>query len=137
MLKTRNLPKHIWGEAVNCSVYLLKQCTTRNTVTLSICEIKYVAASSGVSHALWLHNLLKSIKHSQEGPTIMHIDNKSAIVFAKNSVYHEKSKHIDTMYYFIREHANNNKVELHYVKSQDQETDIIMKAHAVGVFHNI
>lgn len=67
----------------------------------------------------------------------MHIDNKSAIVFAKNSVYHEKSKHIDTMYYFIREHANNKKVELHYVKSQDQEMDIIMKAYAVGVFNNI
>lgn len=103
MLKTKNLPKQIWGEAVDCVVYLRRQCPTRNTVTLSICEIEYVAASSGLYHALWLHNLLKSIKHSQEGPTIMHIDNKSAIVFAKNSVYHERSKHIDTRYYFIQE----------------------------------
>lgn len=68
----------------------------------------------------------------------MHIDNNSAIAFAKNPVYYERSKYIDTMYHFIKEHVNNNEVELHYLaKSQDQSSRYCMKAIVVGVFNKI
>jgi hypothetical protein len=34
-------------------------------VTLSTCEAKYVAASLGVSHAIWLRRLLQELKCPQ------------------------------------------------------------------------
>ena len=54
-------------------------------------------------------------------------DNKSAQALAKNSVYHNRSKHIDTRYQIIRECIAKKEVELKYVKSQDQVVDIFTK----------
>ncbi|KAG6436667.1 hypothetical protein SASPL_101569 [Salvia splendens] len=96
-------------------------------VTLSTCEAEYVAASSTVCHCIWLRNLLTFLGFAQQGPTEIHVDNKYAIALAKNPVFHERSKHIDTRYHFIREHVNQNDVELVYCKSQDQAADIFTK----------
>ena len=96
-------------------------------VTLSTCEAEYVAATTCVSHAIWLRNLLKELNMSQIEPTEIHVDNKSAIALAKNPVYHDRSKHIDTRYHYIRECITKQDVKLEYVKSQDQIADIFTK----------
>ncbi|KAE8706195.1 hypothetical protein F3Y22_tig00110403pilonHSYRG00175 [Hibiscus syriacus] len=96
-------------------------------VTLSTCEAEYVDATSCVCHAIWLRNLLKEISLIQEEPTKVCVDNKSAIVLAKNLVFHDRSKHIDICYHYIREYVTINDVEVEYVKSQDQVVDISTK----------
>ncbi|KAK6160335.1 hypothetical protein DH2020_003716 [Rehmannia glutinosa] len=96
-------------------------------VTLSTCEAEYVAATSCVSHAIWLRNLLKELSISQEDPTEIYVDNKSAIALAKNPVFHNRSKHIDTRYHYIRECISREEVQVKYVKSQDQVADIFTK----------
>ncbi|KAG6496256.1 hypothetical protein ZIOFF_044115 [Zingiber officinale] len=53
-------------------------------VTLSTCETEYIAASSCVSHAIWLRSLLKEIKFEQSEATQICIDNKSTIALGKN-----------------------------------------------------
>jgi hypothetical protein len=74
-------------------------------VTLSTCEAEYVAASLCVCHAIWLRNLLSKMELKQLGATVIQVDNKSAIELAKNSVNHERSKHIDIRFHFIRDHV--------------------------------
>ena len=106
-------------------------------VTLSTCEAEYVAASSTVCHCIWLRNLLSFLGFAQQGPTEIRVDNKSAIALAKNPVFHERSKHIDTRYHFIREHVNQNDVELVYCKSQDQIADIFTKPLKNDVFRRL
>ncbi|KAJ4716700.1 Retrovirus-related Pol polyprotein from transposon TNT 1-94 [Melia azedarach] len=96
-------------------------------VTLSTCEAEYVAATSCVCHAIWLRNLLKELRWSQEKPTKIYVDNKSAMALAKNPVFHDRSKHIDTRYHYIRECITRNYVHMEYVKSQDQIADIFTK----------
>ena len=96
-------------------------------VTLSSCEAEYVAATSCVFHAIWLRNLLKELSMTQEEPTKICVDNKSAIALAKNPVFHNRSKHIDTRYHYIRECITRKDVQLEYVKSQDQIADIFTK----------
>ncbi|KAE8707741.1 hypothetical protein F3Y22_tig00110377pilonHSYRG00343 [Hibiscus syriacus] len=96
-------------------------------VTLSTCEAEYVAATSCVCHAIWLRNLLKVIGLIQEEPTKVCVDNKSAIALAKNPVFHDRSKHIDIRYHYIRECVARKDVEVEYVKSQDQVADIFTK----------
>ncbi|KAE8727985.1 hypothetical protein F3Y22_tig00004899pilonHSYRG00012 [Hibiscus syriacus] len=96
-------------------------------VTLSTCEAEYVAATSCVCHAIWLRNLLKEIGLIQEEPTKVCVDNKSAIALAKNPVFHDRSKHIDIRYHYIRECVARKDVEVEYVKSQDQVADIFTK----------
>ncbi|KAK0579794.1 hypothetical protein LWI29_031544 [Acer saccharum] len=76
-------------------------------VTLSSCEAEYVAACSAVCHGIWIRNVLQYLGFPQVNPTEIYIDNRSAIALAKNPVFHERSKHIDTRYHFIREHVKN------------------------------
>jgi peroxiredoxin family protein len=103
-------------------------------VTLSSCEAEYVAANSAICHLIWLRNMLKHLGFSQEDPTEIYIDNRSTIALAKNPVYHERSKHIDTRHYFIREHMKNKKVKLISCKTNDQIADIFTKSLKGEIF---
>ncbi|KAM2718779.1 hypothetical protein EV1_030652 [Malus domestica] len=103
-------------------------------VTLSTCEAEYVAATACVCHAIWLRNLLKELSLPQEEPTEIYVDNKSAIALAKNPVFHDRSKHIDTRYHYIRECITRKDVQVEYVKSQDQIADIFTKPLKQEVF---
>jgi len=96
-------------------------------VTLSSCEAEYVAANSAVCHAIWLRNVLKHLGLSQEVPTEIYVDNRSAIALAKNPTHHERSKHIDTRFHFIREHVKAKEVELVSCRTYDQAADIFTK----------
>jgi len=96
-------------------------------VTLSTCESEYVAATSCTCHAIWLRRLLKELHLPQVEATEIYVDNKSAQALAKNPVFHDRSKHIDTRYHFIRECISRKEVELKYVKTQDQVADIFTK----------
>ncbi|RZB65513.1 Retrovirus-related Pol polyprotein from transposon TNT 1-94 [Glycine soja] len=103
-------------------------------VTLSTCEAEYVAATSCVCHAIWLRNLLKELKMPQEEPMEICVDDKSALALAKNPIFHERSKHIDTRYHFIRECIEKKEVKLKYVMSQDQAGDIFTKPLKLETF---
>jgi hypothetical protein len=54
-------------------------------------------------------------------------DNESAIKIAHNPVQHNKTKHIEICYHFIRDHVNQGEINLSYVGTQDQLADIFMK----------
>ena len=102
-------------------------------ITLSTCEAEYVTASSRVCHIIWLRNLLNDLHLNQEQPKKIYIDSKLVIALAKNLVFHERSKHIDTRYHFNWE-TINEKVELIFVKTQGQPADIFTKSLKHEVF---
>jgi hypothetical protein len=57
----------------------------------------------------------------------MFIDSKSAEELSRNPVYHERTKHIDTRYHFIRECVSDGVVQLEHVSTDDQLADILTK----------
>ncbi|GAB2276914.1 hypothetical protein Dimus_039213 [Dionaea muscipula] len=61
------------------------------------------------------------------------VDNQSAIAIARNPVYHDRSKHIDIHFHFLREAIVNKEVELIYVRTQAQPADVL-RATLVGTF---
>ena len=56
------------------------------------------------------------------------MDNKSAIALAKNPVHHERSKHIDIKFHFIRDSVEAGQVEIDHVSTHDQLADVLTKA---------
>ena len=105
-------------------------------VTLSTCEAEYVAASWCVCHAVWLRNLLSKLEMKQEEGTVIRVDNKSAIELVKNPVNHERSKHIDVHFHFIREQVKEGNVELVHVGSRDQVAYLFTKPLPTVLFNN-
>ncbi|XP_071729312.1 uncharacterized mitochondrial protein AtMg00810-like [Rutidosis leptorrhynchoides] len=105
-------------------------------VTLSTFEAEYVAASWCVCHAIWLRNLLSELNFEMKEATNIRVDNKSAIELAKNPVHHERSKHIDARFHFIREQVKKKTIQLNHVSSRDQAADIFTKALPTELFNN-
>nr|GFB20084.1 retrovirus-related Pol polyprotein from transposon TNT 1-94 [Tanacetum cinerariifolium] len=58
----------------------------------------------------------------------LYYDNKSAIALCCNNVQHSRSKHIDLRYHFIKEQVENGVVELYFVRTEYQLSDIFTKA---------
>ena len=56
------------------------------------------------------------------------VDNQSAITLIKNPVHHNKTKHIDTRYHFIRQCVEDKKIEILFIRTEDQLADIFTKA---------
>nr|GFA35894.1 retrotransposon protein, putative, Ty1-copia subclass [Tanacetum cinerariifolium] len=58
----------------------------------------------------------------------MYCDNKSAIALCCNNVQHSRSKHIDIRYHFIKEQVENGVIELYFINTEYQLTDLFTKA---------
>ena len=99
----------------------------QKVVAISSCEAEYVAAAGATCQGLWLSRLLCEMKGEEPTKFKLLIDNKSAIALAKNSVHHDRSKHIDIRYHYIRECVEEGKVEVDYVSTKDQLADILTK----------
>ena len=61
-------------------------------------------------------------------PTQINCDNESAIKLAGNPVFHARSKHIETHYYFVREKVFPQDVELQKIHTNKQVANIFTKA---------
>ena len=60
----------------------------------------------------------------------MKIDSESTIALSKNPVFHDRSKHIDVRYHFIRECVEDGRVKTESIGIADQLADILTKALA-------
>ena len=58
---------------------------------------------------------------------LINVDNQGAINLAKNPVNHQRSKHIDIKYHFIRSEIQNGNVKLQYVRTDNNVADIFTK----------
>ena len=85
-------------------------------VTLSTSEAEYLVACSCVCQAIWIRRVLEELKMPQNDSTKLLVDKMSTIALTKYQVFHERSKHINTRYHFIRECIKRNELELNYVK---------------------
>jgi hypothetical protein len=99
----------------------------QRVVSLSSCESEYIAAATGACQGVWLSRLLADLTSSEVKKFRLLIDSKSAEELSRNPVYHERSKHIDTRYHYIRECVAEGVVELEHVSTDNQLADILTK----------
>ncbi|GKD35306.1 gag-pol polyprotein [Tanacetum coccineum] len=58
----------------------------------------------------------------------MYYDSQAAIAISYNPIQHSRTKHIDVRYHFIKEHVENDIVELFFVGTEYQLADLFTKA---------
>lgn len=55
-------------------------------------------------------------------------DNQAAIIISQNPVHHDRTKHVEVDRHFISEKIENGIINLSYISTQLQVTDILTKA---------
>ncbi|CAL8157396.1 unnamed protein product [Prunus armeniaca] len=101
----------------------------QSCVALSTAEAEYVSASEAITQAIWLRFVLEDFGELQTEATPMKCDNTFAIsitknpmkcdnTFAisitKNPVFHQRTKHIDRRYHFIKDALQHGIIDLIY-----------------------
>ena len=54
-------------------------------------------------------------------------DNQCCIYMIENPVFHDKSKHIEVRYHFIRDMVQKGAIKLKYVPTEEQVADVLTK----------
>ncbi|KAI4370868.1 hypothetical protein MLD38_019168 [Melastoma candidum] len=104
------------------------QSQKQKTVALSTCEAEYMAGALGACQAVWLVRLMGDITGVKVQPPVLKMDNQSAIALSRNPVLHDRSKHIDTKYHFIRECVENGRICVDHVSTEEQLADVLTKS---------
>ena len=107
------------------------------TIALSSCEAEYMALTAATQEGLFLKMLMRDFKHEEE-QVLIHGDNQGSLDLAQNPVNHQRSKHIDIRYHFIREKCANGDIKLQYVPTGENVADLMTKAatkQKLNVFH--
>jgi hypothetical protein len=99
----------------------------QRVVALSSCEAEYIASANAACQGIWLSRLLGGLLGIPTPKVNLLVDNKSAIALSKNPVHHDRSKHIDTRYHFIRDCVERGEVDIDHVSTAEQLADILTK----------
>ena len=75
------------------------------TIALSTCEAQYMSLAAAVQEGKFLFQLLGSILDDSRNvfhSVTLYCDNQGALALANNPVQHQRSKHRDIKYHFVR-----------------------------------
>ena len=64
-------------------------------------------------------------------------DNKTTIDIAHNPVQHDRTKHVEVDWHFIKQNLEAKIIRFPFFKLEDQLADILTKAVCSKVFHNL
>jgi hypothetical protein len=113
------------------------QSAKHKVVALSSCEAEYIAAAAAACEAVWMARLLAKLVGGAIHAPKLKTDNKSAIALMKNLVHHDRSKHIDVKFHFIRECCDRKLFDIEFVGTELQLSDILTKALGCSRFQQL
>lgn len=105
------------------SVVVSWKATLQPTVTLSTTEAEYMALTEAAKEGIWLKGLVSDLglHHDQ---AVVFCDSLSAICLAKDQVHHERTKHIDVRYHFLR---SETRIQVKKIGTADNPADMFTK----------
>ncbi|KAJ6715422.1 GAG-POL-RELATED RETROTRANSPOSON [Salix viminalis] len=93
----------------------------QSSVALSTAEAEYVSASEATAQAIWLRCVLEDFGELQTEATLLFCDNMSAISMTRNPVFHQKTRHINRKFHFIREASQEGVINVKFCRSEEQK----------------
>ena len=107
---------------------MVSWCRRKHTfVSLSIEKVGYTAFSVAIHEAMLIHNILAYLFGNVLYSTIIHCHNQSCVKISENPVFHDKSKHIEIKYHYIRDMVQRKAVLVQYLPTDEQVVDVLTK----------
>ncbi|GJS45399.1 retrovirus-related pol polyprotein from transposon TNT 1-94 [Tanacetum coccineum] len=100
--------------------------TLQHVVGLSTIKAEYIALTEAVKEAIWLRGLLEELG-VELNTMAVNCDNQGVIHLSQNHVFHERTKHINVHYHFIREVLEAKTVQVLKVGTKHNAADALTK----------
>jgi len=91
--------------------------------------------ASAVAEVVWLVGLLKELNVVVITPVKLYCDSKAAMQIAANSIFHERTKHIEIDCHFVRERIKSGLILPTYVNTKQQPADLLTKGLGAAPHH--
>ena len=79
------------------------------------------------SDIVWLIALLGTFGHTHKGPAFLYCDSEVALYIAANPVFHERIKHIEIDFHFIKKKIEDGVIKIVHVPTRHQLADLFTK----------
>lgn len=83
--------------------------------------------TEAVKESIYLLRFLEEIGYEDFTTITLFNDNKGALKLAENPVLHNRSKHIDLRYHFIRDAVKQKLVKVEHLGTEDMLADLLTK----------
>ena len=120
------------------------QSKKQKSQALSTTEAKYMAACRATKSIVWARRLFKDFGYEDLGifdpteplteeerkgkiPSVIFEDNSGCICWSRNPVQHQRQKHIDLQYHFVRAKVKDGDVKLVFCPTEDMVADLLTK----------
>ena len=120
------------GRSITGYVFMVHGCvvswkaTLQHVVALSTTEAEYMALTEAVKESIWLKGLLIELGINLRS-VVVNCDNQGAIHLSRNSMFHERTKHIKVRYHFIREIVESKEIEVAKIGTEDNVANAFTK----------
>ncbi|GJY19058.1 retrotransposon protein, putative, ty1-copia subclass [Tanacetum coccineum] len=120
------------GRSITGYVFMVHGCvvswkaTLQHVVALSTTEAEYMALTEAVKESIWLKGLLIELGVNLRS-VVVNCDNQSSIHLSRNAMFHERTKHINVRYHFIREIVESKEIEVAKIGTKDNAADAFTK----------
>ena len=85
-----------------------------------------MAITEAIKEPIWLKGFVGEML-SIKSPIIVYYDNQSAIHLTKDRMYHDKTKHIDIRYHFVRDVILEGKIVVEKIGTESNPADMLTK----------
>ena len=92
----------------------------------STTDAEYMAISKACKDAIWLRGLYTELCGDSSCPTIFS-DSQSVIYLTKNPMYHERTKHIDVRFHYIRDVVAEGNLKVCKISTHNNHADMMTK----------
>ncbi|GJY08649.1 retrovirus-related pol polyprotein from transposon TNT 1-94 [Tanacetum coccineum] len=120
------------GRSITGYVFMVHGCvvswkeTLQHVVAFSTTEVEYMALTKAVKEIIWLKGLLIELGVNLR-LVVLNCDNQGAIHLSRSAMFHERTKHINVRYHFIREIVESKEIEVAKIGTKDNAADTFTK----------
>ncbi|KAG8482954.1 hypothetical protein CXB51_021884 [Gossypium anomalum] len=104
-------------------------------VALSTIEAEYMAITKACKEAIWLKGLFSEFNEDLQISTVF-CDSQSVIFLTKDQMFHERTKHIDVRYHFVRDIIARGDIVLSKISTHENPADMMTKSLPITKFEH-
>jgi hypothetical protein len=103
------------------------------TIAQSTTEVEYIAVRDACKEVVWLKVLYDELSGDTSCIDLF-CDSQSAIYLIKDQIFHERIKHIDVKYHYVREVIAEGRLKVPKISTHDNPVDMMTKSVPVAKF---